>query len=257
MKLKYSIQAVIGGALIFEMLACGVDTSSSLSSNIELPKTPVFFIVGGRRSCKPTSDNDRENPKGTGLYPALKPIMEEIGQEMGETPEFFSACHYNGSQDLAYVSSWNSDVQYGQSEEQVRQEILIKRGQIDESQAVMIGHSYGGWVVMSLASGLGTEEKFGQLYTVDAISKITCSPTHPTGCQSAPGDINAADRAKIADLTGAWHNYYQETTPYLHSSSISNADTNTLSDLPHKKIDEDPRLWDDIHQQILNSFRGT
>jgi hypothetical protein len=180
--------------------------------------------------------------------------MEQIANETNREPEYFSACHYDGDSKMAMVSSWDEDVQYSRTEEQVREEILKKRSTIDESQAILMGHSYGGWVVMSMGAQLTASQAFGQLYTVDPISKINCSIRHPLGCQSAPEDIGAADRVRIANKTTAWHNYYQTNTAHLHSSSISQADTNSLSERIHREVDTDPMVWRDVRNGVRESL---
>ena len=239
-------------AVVF--VGCGAERESKISFNSDQPKSPVFFVVGGRNSCKPSAGNNTENPRGTGLYKSLVPVMEHVAAETGTTPEYFSACHYNGSQNMAFVSSWNTEIQYRQTELQVRDEILKKRNEIGADQAVVIGHSYGGWIIMSLASKLGSDESIGHLYTVDAISKVNCTFSNQSGCLSAPQDIGADDRENVASRTGTWHNYFQETTGYLHSASIAQASENVLSRLPHKDIDQDSMLWDDIQETSLSGL---
>jgi hypothetical protein len=153
---------------------------------------------------------------------------------------------------MAYVSSWEPEVQYGQEESAVRDEIIKKRSEIEASQAVAIGHSHGGWVVMSMLSELSQD--FGQLYTLDPISKVDCNLISPFGCQSAPPDIREDDRLQIAQSTTVWHNYYQHQTFYLHSSLIDEADGNYLRNVEHTEIDRDDQAWDDIYKNALAVF---
>jgi hypothetical protein len=237
--------------ILLASFGCGAGNSSELSRSIRAPrKAPVFFIIGGRRSCKPTSDEAQDNPRGAGLHQSLMAMLGRYESETGKQAEYFSACHYNGAQDMAFTSSWDSDVEYEKTEDEVRNEILRKRAQIDAEQAVLIGHSYGGWVAMSLASNLHPSESFGQLYTIDPISKVKCTVLRPFGCRSAPSDINKSARRYIADKSGSWHNYFENQTWHLHSSAIEEADLNGKSNFPHKGIESDPAVWRDILSQV-------
>jgi pimeloyl-ACP methyl ester carboxylesterase len=100
---------------------------------------------------------------------------------------------------------------------------------------IIIGHSHGGWLAMSLAEALPRPIANGFLATIDPISFTECNPSTywdaafnlniwsgTAPCRQAPGDFTPARVERIrANLAGhQWKHYYQTYFAPLHSSDI-------------------------------------
>jgi hypothetical protein len=248
-------QAFAALSIAFFLLSgCGADSSFQESTVATASGVPVLFLLGGRDSCKYVNESDELSPLGSGLYESFKILMDRMASDGLQKPEYFAACHYNGSEDMAFVSSWDQEVQYDRSEDEVRRAILKKRSEIQQSQAIIVGHSFGGWIAMSLVSELTQSKAMGQLYTLDPISKIECSFFSPDGCNSAPGDFQQTDRQKMTRNSTQWQNYYQEQSFFIHSSSIEEADRNFYVDLDHTDMDQDSEAWEAIYQGTISQL---
>ncbi len=231
---------------------CGTDSSSRLSGKARVDEPPVFFLLGGRASCSDRRGTPDEGPRGSGLFESFLEIRKRIFDESGVEAEYFSACHMGGTNLQAYASSWEPEVRYWQSEKQLREQVRQKQMAMVSGRAVVVGHSYGGWITMSLLSREMQDQTVDHVYTIDAISKVTCSFGSPSGCQSAPEDIRADERQRIADNSERWSNYYQTNTFYLHSGPINEADENVhLAKRSHTDIDKAVEAWADIYRTGL------
>jgi hypothetical protein len=233
------------------LTACGAEHSVNSSVDSASVERPVFFVLGGNRSCKPTPHNQNPNPEGMDLYRPLQNLLEKISGQTRAIPEFFIACYSPDGGSMSYVSSWNPNIAYDRSETEVRQEILGKRASMGRQSAFLVGHSYGGWLAMSILSEAGTHSKFAGIFTIDPISKVRCRITRPFGCQAAPGDIYSALRFRIAQRSGQWHNFYQTLTPYLRSDAISQATRNYLIPASHHEIGVNPVVWNVIFRTSM------
>lgn len=231
---------------VLMLVGCGPDESSRLLMQNDEAISPMFFLVGGRASCKADGGSSTPNPNGSGIFKALKRIMTRLETDDGAKSEYFSSCHRN-SVDMAYTSSWDSSVKTMVAEEEVRAQILAKRAEIDPRRIIIVGHSYGAWIAMSMIGETQESIPVGQLFTIDPISKRNCSFSKPSGCKSAPTDIVAESRMRIADHSEGWHNYYQTRTSYLHSSPIDEADGNYKLNYPHVDIDQAPEAWEGVY----------
>ena len=141
----------------------------------------------------------------------------------------------------------------------------------------MIGHSYGGWMVMKsalrrLAKNSKTFELKG-LFTIDPISWKECNisavirsyfgfgyANAPTpACTRAPEDLKSLF-GLLARNTTIWHNFYQVTFPILHSGMIYHATKNTMPELPvdrqivghHATIMNSEKVWQHINSDVAS-----
>ena len=141
----------------------------------------------------------------------------------------------------------------------------------------MIGHSYGGWMIMKsalrrLASGR-SKFKLKGLFTIDPISWKECDISAVTRSYFGFGYANAATPACTrppADLKNSfgalarhsmiWHNFYQVTFPILHSGMIYQATKNTMPQLPvdrqivghHATIMNSEKVWQHINSDVAS-----
>ena len=117
---------------------------------------------------------------------------------------------------------------------------------IQASQRVfVIGHSYGGWLAMKIAERFAGQRE-GQLeglITIDAISWKDCTYSNWRNCLAAPRDFSKESLDRVKANTRHWANYYQTTTPYLHSGAIAQADVNLELDASHFTIDTNEAVW--------------
>jgi hypothetical protein len=236
------------------LASCGfrqVETSH-LSS---LPAVrPLIVGMSGYSTCTESDSyhNGNQGPLGAQLFRKIEPIFQQITDKLGIEPGLMASCFTNDSKLIAASSldAWKltkpTDKDYLASVHQ----------QIDFfTHIFVVGHSYGGWLSMKLAETYnGAKDKIKTLHTIDPISKELCYFDNVSECLSAPRDLDAHARGRIRDNTEIWVNAWQDTTFFLHSSAIDEADENPKYEAEHWDIDNDDDLWETIAEKIGLSF---
>jgi hypothetical protein len=152
------------------------------------------------------------------------------------------------------IKSWEDEIIYDLDEEVVRAEIVSEILRRNPRDVYLIGHSWGGWMLLDIVRQFDDGAGAQQLYTIDPISKVYCHRGAPVSCTDAPLDIRDSMRQRVQDLTGYWHNFYQTKTVYLHSGPMSQADANQKVDAGHTDIDGDEGVWRVIADNVESEF---
>jgi len=126
---------------------------------------------------------------------------------------------------------------------------------VDYEYVVLIGQSYGGWLMMQLTSGFIEPDA---LVTIDPISLTQCRPldalqsgvrSDPHPCRMFPRDV---DQYRVRARSHHWTHFYQTHNPVLHSGPSYHADRSirlgyTGSSLnpfgAHYATERDERVW--------------
>ncbi|MBI1859499.1 MAG: alpha/beta fold hydrolase [Deltaproteobacteria bacterium] len=121
-----------------------------------------------------------------------------------------------------------------------------------QTQVILLGHSYGGYLAMFLAANL--QRKVEGLFSIDPIGP-NCEGAgglFSGACEEAPTDLN---NKAIRERTRVWVNIYQ-TQDWLHSSEIAEAENILMSYRgPHNQIHIDPKTWHAIDLHVRNLVR--
>jgi hypothetical protein len=215
---------------------------------------PLIVGMSGYSTCTESDSyhNGDQGPLGAQLFRKIEPIFQQITDKLGVEPGLMASCFTNDSKLITASSldGWKltkpTDKDYLASVHQ----------QIDFfTHVFVVGHSYGGWLSMKLAETYnGAKEKIKTMHTIDPISKELCYFDNVSECLSAPRDFDAAARGRIRDNTDMWVNAWQDTTFFLHSSPIEEADENPKYEAEHWDIDNDDDLWETIGEKIALSF---
>lgn len=115
----------------------------------------------------------------------------------------------------------------------------------------ILGHSYGGWRALKLASEVAGTSAPGKisLVTVDPISKTLCTQPVSPACRQAPQDITL-EEGQLLSKRVRWLNYYQIAQVGLGSGPIPYAQGNTEVSATHFGIVTDEDMWIGIRQWI-------
>ena len=242
--------------LTSNLLAFNLEESKLKESwNIKPKLHEVVFVVhGGFNSCADNSENVFGlDPNLTDFYPQFKNLIAQVSDEYPESvPRVLIGCLTTESPigGKTYYR-WNKQPIPRTTQTQnlgtmIRNEIKDYRAPI-----FFIGHSYGAWLAMKLILELGNDFNIAGLYTIDPISPNDCSPmriiSENEGCFKSPSDISYID---VLNKTKNWHNFYQNSDPWLQSSKISLKKVQNYNfyytNGGHRIIDSDTRVWSQI-----------
>ncbi len=271
---------------LLHLTACRT-TSSDLSDNGLTTLPPVLIVSGGFSSCgwidqsqlAGGAGNFWGNPGNMDMAKELDSIRREYSNHHSTTaPQFVVSC-YNGksSSYIYYFSSKNSKLRYTQWN-QLSPLIAEIDTFEDTHQAYFVGHSYGGWLAMQLATATKVKNK-NSLLTIDPISPNHCAQAsfaqsvlsggNLAGCTSFPIDIDQVMTRKLKDKYGAWHHFFQTAYNPLHSNVVDNTGAHGDSDVKssgagfvvpyasggvlggvHAQIDTDPVVWNKLRDLL-------
>ncbi len=238
-------------ALASSLVSCGIENQSSkLSTTSNRQGDPLLIVIGGYNSCKTSQKESRRSPYGTDMYQPLQEMIAQLSASGDIEPKYVAACHIG--EKIAMTSSWDEEVLYDLENDEAIDYLLDWQDTDEISYAMVAGHSYGGWLAMKFLLESEFSGDHQSIYTIDPISKVNCKFSKPWGCREAPSDINADERAEIADQTVSWINFYQDQTSYLHSSEIPQASENHKINQPHTGIDSDQKVWQKIYRSFAN-----
>lgn len=233
---------------------CGASHQFTSTKNADQPPRPLLVAMAGRSTCDDSGvEGAPAGPAGSKVYKKALIAAVKLEQVFGVKPSIITTC-FTGNSELMESASASQWVVTTPTDDEF---FADAQAQMTEATHVfVIGHSYGGWLAMKLVdahSSLDSSrdtDSVKALFTIDPISKNLCSFTSPRGCFSAPEDFDTAARGRIKDTTGIWVNPWQDTTVYLHSSAITQADRNPKFDLAHNSIPESEVIWSDFAEQF-------
>lgn len=203
-------------------------------------------------------------PKDQVLANVFRPAKEmgdAVNAEQNRKTPYLMSC-YERTRFLRYVLAPDGD----------DGEVSVKTGTVEDmandfnetlgalenpANIVLVGHSWGGWTSMKMASLIDPSHKISAQVTLDPIDREQCGPIQVTAsltgwggldCRRAPLPMTAAER------TGTWLNYYQTKFFALHSGPIESASTNVekhfnlrTNDLGHHNMFlRDPEVIDSV-----------
>jgi pimeloyl-ACP methyl ester carboxylesterase len=242
------MRAFAFGLVALALTACGNDDASD-TSGIGKEERVLLVVMGGNTSCARDADG-RNSPRGMSMYEPFTQLVSDL-EGQGRVVDYLLTCHTSS----ATVQAFGSDdpdtlLQLDRAAFQAKLAQLKVREA--DSKVYMAGHSYGGWLAMKTA--LELDIRYDGMFTIDPISRETCTFTRPFGCTSAPGDINTSMRELIRQRSGTWANYYQTRTGYLRSSAIAQAHENAELEYSHVDIDTAPEVWSRLTESVLTDL---
>lgn len=241
--MRLAVPALIGATLF----GCGSPHEAQLSGQ-EQPDSIQIMLFGGNRSCKPGLDA-APSPLHMDMARRAIGLINQF-RSRGGTVDVLTSCFT--SPDKVLVSR-----NFSPKFEAIDPENLLNEAHSTADinhRIFVIGHSYGGWVAMKMAEDLNAQAgQLAGLVTIDPISRKDCTYTNWTNCLGAPRDFGDDALRGIKEKTAHWANFYQTTTPFLHSSEIAQADVNTKLDATHFTIDSNEAVWRHL-DRMLNGF---
>ncbi len=231
------IKLALAVCTCFLLHGCGSRHDAHLSLQSQ-PEPVHLLLLGGNRSCKSSTDSI-PSPVTMDMAPRAIGLINRFRSD-GGAAEVLTSCFLDP--DNILVSRNFSS----------RFDTLDPEALVDESVAgiqanqrvFIIGHSYGGWIAMKIAERFSTGSgQLAGLITIDAISRTGCTYSNWSNCVTAPKDFSPASLDGVRANTRHWANFYQTTTPYLHSSSIAQADLNLELQASHFTIDTNEAVW--------------
>lgn len=209
----------------------------------------LVIILGGNQSCVKTE----------ALDPLPVPTIQEIAAQAHKTfgsesdkVAYIYSCYSGMHLDLDTIefqyapdadfsfrnrlflsfNNFNSD----QVLHQFFEYVADRSENLGNPDIFLVGHSYGGWTATRLAAHLiAKNKKVRGLELIDPISPLLCPAPEMakyivltsavlnteslSGCRRGPGEIPSSVASALSSK-GWWHNTYQTSFPYLHSSAM-------------------------------------
>jgi len=213
----------------------------------------LYVVISGNATCSPALLGNIFNRStelvSTSLFDGFKKSMMDKGF-VRQTDNVIFACYERLSPQMQVYDLKNRPEVVPINEAQL-DAVVIPQAQY-ASRVVIIGHSYGGWRAMHLASSQQTLAYVRapiQLVTVDPISKANCTNPFMPGCRQAPADFGEQELATLHART-QWLNVVQ-TPGFIASDEIPAAHVNLkLRAASHFTIVTNPTLWQAVTQFV-------
>jgi len=222
------------------------------------PGQRVYALLGGYLSCK----NDKNNAvtlEGSRMALILSDLMAELKSAGKEDPVSLVSCYSWDATNITYILSSDPTKTVTSTVDEMIATFNSLLAGTKKPNLYMVGHSYGGWTSMKIATNLKANSKISALITVDPISKQNCTPntiinyvnSQPDSrCKEPPADFVSERIDEIASRTNLWLNVYQTDFEALHSGPISAAQnllkTYPTSNFSHSAVIDDPDIRDNI-----------
>lgn len=205
----------------------------------------MFVVMGGNTSCAQDS-RGRTSPYGMGMYAPFRQLATNV-EATGIAVDFVLTC-YNSNATVQLITSDEPDTIKSLSRTAFQAKLTDFRATQQPDRVIIAGHSYGGWLAMKTV--LSQDQNYESIFTLDPISRETCTFSRPFGCTQAPADFTQNDRNLIAERTNLWANFYQTRTGYLHSGQIDQAEENLKLPLTHGQMDDAPAVWERLASSV-------
>ncbi len=226
----------------------------------------VFIVHGGFNSCaEKDGDAFGLDPLRMDYYPQFKDLISQLKDRFPRSvPRVLVGCLSKDSplEGKTYYRWNNQPIPYTIHSRDIGE--MIRDEIYDLGAPVFfIGHSYGAWLALNIILSHGNEFNTAGLFTVDAISPVDCTPmqivSQGPGCFRGPRDVNTRAVSKLAPN---WHNFYQTSDTWLHSSrvrnkSVQNYEIHYANGDGHRIIDSDPRVWAQISHSVFTTLERT
>jgi hypothetical protein len=218
----------------------------------------VYALLGGYLSCK----NDEKNAATT-VGSRMSLILSDLATVLKNTgkddPISLVSCYSWDATNITYAMSSDPSKIVTSTVDEMIATFNGLLDSVEKPKLYIVGHSYGGWTSMKIATNLTANAKMAALITVDPISKENCTPntiinyvnSQPDSrCKEPPADFGPEKIDEIARRTDLWLNVYQTDFAALHSGPISAAQnllkTYPTSNFSHSTVIDDPDIRDNI-----------
>ena len=249
--------------------------------------TPIIFASTGHKSCKKDKDKRRNSPYNTSLHPEIEAVIDTWQDVYHEIdPIVIHACFeygvqpFGGRQVFKYTMNNNAigtvemgekalldQIDYEYIEPAIDAAIMRITEAIDSTGdhvLYLVGHSWGGWLTMKLATLLPDNVKIAGLVTLDPVSPLDCwpnqyirlGPGYIKNCRQAPSDIDFDEQQDILErVQGEWNHYFQRQFYFAQSGPIESLEDQIRSFKlrvtrwtinHHTKLQEDDVIWDNF-----------
>jgi hypothetical protein len=247
------------------------DTGEEATPTTEKPSvtaiTPVFAFLGGYTSCPKNVDGD-DDPLGMDLIDMFESAKGAVAAIEGlNDPAFLLSCYSFDPESISYVVSTNPEKIRFSKVSNMESDFAKLLSSTPNPIVFLVGHSYGAYTALKMISNSAEGTKISGLVTLDAISKLGCTPANalpavletgpaPQACLEAPADIESAEQKAILAKAPTWLNFYQTDSTILHSSEFSSAKNFKMhyegtKIKPHMDVLFDP----DIEESILDLIK--
>lgn len=191
----------------------------------------VLVFLGGYTSCADSS----KSPDNMDLTEMFKQVFDDMtAKNGGQEPSWFLSCYGFEPDNATYMNSADPEKKLTRSVASMEKDLAAFALSLGKPELYVAGHSYGAYTALKLLPGLDVGIKVKALVTIDAISKVGCTPegalpavlgagAAPQGCLEAPADITKEQQEKIKTQAGTWLNFYQTDSPILHSGPFAPA----------------------------------
>lgn len=240
--------------------ACRTPANQDTASAAKAFGTPpdrraLVVVAGGWMSCQQPVLGS--TPNGMFLYAQAMNLVTQLrAAAPGTAVDYLLTCQRMlpplAGTPLWYVRSDRPDQSFKIDVAQYPQVVQNARSYFGSTEIYMIGHSYGGWVVMQGLHQTALNAK--HLFTLDPISADTCKitdqlPNSPVsaGCTKAPETL---DTSAIRAQVERWTNLYETVASKLHASEIPDAENRLLTfpygEKSHHRMGFDNLTWREI-----------
>ncbi len=216
----------------------------------------VLGFFGGFTSCQ--FNAGAPDPKNQGLADAFERSLAAVDEAIDREPFTIRSCFTADPTRVHYVTSAEPNnvksVGLGDLAKEVGALLSTKT---PGARVRLVGHSYGGWTVLSLAKDLDPKLTVDALVTIDPISVRECNAgvlaAGGDGCRRAPTDFGADGLAAIKKRVGNWTNIYQTSDTLLNSGPMNGAE-NDRRDYPVGPFTPHSAFLDD--SQVIDKIAG-
>ena len=202
--------------------------SGNTGSSSEASDGPIVLgFFGGFTSC--ASDGETPDPKEQNLAEAFDEALAAAAGASEKDPVTIRSCFTSDPSQVHIVTSVDPDKVKSVSLSNLAKEIdAFLTSKAPGGKLRLVGHSYGGWTVLSLARTLDPKINVDALVTIDPISVRDCNvPSFfagGAGCRRAPTDFGDDGVAAIKKRVGNWVNFYQTSDTALYSGAMNGAE---------------------------------
>lgn len=216
----------------------------------------VLGFFGGFTSCQ--VNGGVPDPKNQGLADAFERSLAAVEEATDREPFTIRSCFTADPTRVHYVTSAEpqnvKSVVLGDLAKELGALLTTKA---QGARVRLVGHSYGGWTVLSLAKDLDPKLTVDALVTIDPISVRECNAVilaaGGDGCRRAPTDFGVDGLAAIKKRVGNWTNIYQTSDTLLNSGPMNGAD-NDRRDYPVAPFTPHSAFLDD--SQVIDKIAG-
>jgi hypothetical protein len=234
--------------------------------------TPVFAFLGGYTSCPKNADGD-EDPLAMDLIEMFDAAKSAVAAIDGiQEPAYLISCYGFDPESISYVLSSNPEKVRFSKVANMEADFVKLLKDTPNPIVFAVGHSYGAYTALKMISSSANETKISGLVTLDAISKVGCTPANalpavleygpaPKECLEAPSDITEEEQKNILAKAPTWINFYQTDSIILHSGEFSSAKNFKMhyegtKIKPHMDVLFDPDIQKSLVDMITTNIKA-